>query len=138
MSIPKITNSILKNNLSECSEESIIKALEDLFDPNINDILKSSFLTAINFTNGNDYSLLISYLTKVLKNISDQCPLDFPIYDIVGTGGDKKNTYNISTPASIICAGSGIKMCKHGNRSSTSNSGSADVLEKLGANINLN
>ena len=138
MSIPKITNSILKNNLSECSEENIIKALEDLFDPNIDDILKSSFLTTINFANGNDYSLLISYLTKVLKNISDQCPLDFPIYDIVGTGGDKKNTYNISTPASIICAGSGIKMCKHGNRSSTSNSGSADVLEKLGANINLN
>jgi len=138
MSIPKITNSILKNNLSECSEKNIIKALEDLFDPNIDDILKSSFLTTINFANGNDYSLLISYLTKVLKNISDQCPLDFPIYDIVGTGGDKKNTYNISTPASIICAGSGIKMCKHGNRSSTSNSGSADVLEKLGANINLN
>ena len=67
MSISEITNSILKNNLSKCSEESIIKAFEDLFDPNIDDILKSSFLTAINFTNGNDYSLLISYLTKVLK-----------------------------------------------------------------------
>ena len=40
--------------------------------------------------------LLFFNLTKVLKNISDQCPLDFPIYDIVGTGGDKKNTYNIS------------------------------------------
>ena len=133
-----LTNLILNNQLSNCSEEIIIQSLEKLFQEDVSDIVKSSLLTAINFTGDDDYALLIRSLTKVLKQISEQCPLNFPVYDIVGTGGDKKNTYNISTPASIICAGSGIKMCKHGNRSSTSNSGSADVLEKLGANINLN
>ena len=136
--ISKITNKILNNSLIEINENELNKTLELLFDPNVNNILKSSLLTAINFTGDDDYALLIRCLTKVLQEISEQCPLKFPIYDIVGTGGDKKNTLNISTPASIICAGAGIKICKHGNRSSTSNSGSADVLEKLGANINLN
>ena len=136
--ISKITNKILNNSLIEINENDLNKTLEQLFVPNVDNILKSSLLTAINFTRDDDYALLIRCLTKVLKQISEQCPLNFPVYDIVGTGGDKKNTYNISTPASIICAGSGIKICKHGNRSSTSNSGSADVLEELGANINLN
>tara|TARA_B100001013_G_scaffold255923_1_gene159830 strand:+ start:1969 stop:5631 length:3663 start_codon:yes stop_codon:yes gene_type:complete len=136
--ISKITNKILNNSLIEINENDLNKTLEQLFVPNVDNILKSSLLTAINFTRDDDYALLIRCLIKVLKQISEQCPLNFPVYDIVGTGGDKKNTYNISTPASIICAGSGIKICKHGNRSSTSNSGSADVLEELGANINLN
>ena len=134
-----LTNIILDNKLSDCSEEIIIDSLSKLFQEDVSNTVKSSLLTAINFTKDDDYALLIRCLTKVLKLISEQqCPLNFPVYDIVGTGGDKKNTYNISTPASIICAGSGIKMCKHGNRSATSNSGSADVLEQLGANINLN
>jgi len=134
-----LTNIILDNKLSDCSEEIIIDSLSKLFQEDVSNTVKSSLLTAINFTKDDDYALLIRCLTKVLKLISEQqCPLNFPVYDIVGTGGDKKNTYNISTPASIICSGSGIKMCKHGNRSATSNSGSADVLEQLGANINLN
>ena len=57
--------------------------------------------------------------------------------EIVGTGGDHANTFNISTTAAIIAAAAGVAVAKHGNRSASSKCGAADVLEELGVNINI-
>ena len=59
------------------------------------------------------------------------------ILDTCGTGGDNSNTFNISTASGLILAGCGLKIAKHGNRAMSGKSGSADVLEQLGVNINL-
>ena len=83
----------------------------------------------------------IAMVAKIMREHSVKLPISKELQDraidIVGTGGDRSGSFNISTTVSLLLASLGATVAKHGNRSITSNSGSADVLETLGVNLNL-
>jgi anthranilate phosphoribosyltransferase len=76
-------------------------------------------------------------LVEAMRAAAVTVDIGVPVVDLVGTGGDRSGTFNISTTAAFIAAGAGAKVAKHGNRSASSKCGSADVLEGLGVRIDL-
>lgn len=80
----------------------------------------------------------VAAAASVMRSLSDGVQLGFDnAIDIVGTGGDSTSTFNVSTCSSLVAAAAGAKVAKHGNRSVSSKSGAADLLEEAGVNINL-
>lgn len=97
----------------------------------------SAFVTALRMKGETTEEL--SAFATVMKDFCNKiCPkVDGRLVDTCGTGGDKIKTFNISTVAAFVVAGASVAVAKHGNRSVTSKSGSADVLEELGLNLNV-
>ena len=78
---------------------------------------------------------LVGFLASLKKHAEPLPPIDKPLFDICGTGGDGAGTFNVSTATALLLAGCGIAVAKHGNRSVSSQCGSADVVEALGINV---
>jgi anthranilate phosphoribosyltransferase len=97
-------------------------------------VLSGAILTAIQ-AKGPSTEELVG-MARVLQSQSMRGNRDSPLIDTCGTGGDGASTFNISTSVAFVAAAAGIKVAKHGNRSASSKTGSADVLEALGINLN--
>ena len=95
----------------------------------------SAFLTALSIKG--ETMDEITGLARIMRAKALRVESSGEMIDIVGTGGDRAGTFNISTTAAFVAAGAGLKVAKHGNRAASSQSGSADVLEALGVKIDL-
>lgn len=122
------------------SQGEVAAAVELLASPNATPEAKADFLTAL-ANKGETTSELAAFASELRKR-SIAVPLAPEtragvILDVCGTGGDRLNTFNISTAVALLCAAAGVAVAKHGNRAITSQSGSADVLEALGIRVDL-
>ena len=93
-----------------------------------------SFLTALRMK-GETLDELTGFAAVLKEKAEHIAPKVSNYVDLVGTGGDRSFTFNISTNSSFVTAGAGLPVAKHGNRSISSKSGAGDVLEALGVNI---
>ena len=84
-----------------------------------------------------ELAAMLRAVREASRRVELNAQLSARAIDIVGTGGDKSNSVNISTMTSIVVAACGVPVCKHGNRASSSQCGTADVLEQLGVTIEL-
>lgn len=119
----------LNQNESRYFIESIIKK-------DFSDVRSGAALIALQ-NKGVTPKELASFVKTLKKHAITINPKSRPLIDTCGTGGDKSNTFNISTVTAFVLAASGINVAKHGNKSVSSKCGSADVLESLGINIHL-
>lgn len=115
------------------TKEEAMQAMDVIMSGNATDAQISSLLTALRIKGETiDEITGFAQIMREKANTVKDCK---DAIDIVGTGGDLANTFNISTTSSFVIAGCGAKVAKHGNRSVSSKSGAADVLEKLGVKI---
>ncbi|WP_354179032.1 anthranilate phosphoribosyltransferase [Arthrobacter sp. UYP6] len=110
-------------------------AMNSIMAGEASDAQMAGFLVALR-AKGETVQELTGLVEAMLENAR---PIEIPgeTLDIVGTGGDRHNTVNISSMAALVCAGAGAKVVKHGNRAASSSSGSADVIEALGVRLDL-
>jgi anthranilate phosphoribosyltransferase len=112
-------------------------ALEQMMDGIASDVEMAAFLMALR-VKGETAEEVAGFLETMRRAaIPVNTPHPESLVDIVGTGGDRLGTFNISTSAALVVAGAGVKVAKHGNRAASSRCGSADVLEALGVRVDL-
>ncbi|WP_409968966.1 anthranilate phosphoribosyltransferase [Bengtsoniella intestinalis] len=111
------------------------EVMNQIMSGQTSDVQISAYITALAIKGET-----IDEITASAASMREHCVRllhDQAVLEIVGTGGDQSNSFNISTTASLVIAAGGIPVAKHGNRASSSRSGSADVLEALGVNIQI-
>lgn len=109
--------------------------MNEIMSGEATDVQKAAYLTALSLKGET-----IDEITASAAGMRAHCIKllhDLDVLEIVGTGGDGSNSFNISTTASLVIAAGGVPVAKHGNRAASSKSGAADVLEALGVNITI-
>ena len=121
-----------KENLTYEEAEAV---MNEIMSGEATPVQMSSYLTALSLKGET-----IDEITASAAGMRAHCVKllhDMDVLEIVGTGGDGSNSFNISTTASMVIAAGGVPVAKHGNRAASSKSGAADVLEALGVNITI-
>src|SRR5437588_478533 len=123
------------------SEDEAASVMEEIMTGVATQAQMGAFLTALRLRPGGETVQEIAGMARIMREKAVQVHLAEPVaahaLDTCGTGGDSAGTFNVSTAAGILVAAAGAAVAKHGNRSATSRCGSADVLEALGARIDL-
>ena len=121
----------------DLTREEAAEALGQIVDGTAGDAQAAAFL--IGLRSKGETAAEIAGLVDVMRRLAVRVKTPAPecLVDIVGTGGDGLGTFNISTTASLVVAGAGLKVAKHGNRAASSRCGSADVLQALGVRVDL-
>jgi anthranilate phosphoribosyltransferase len=128
-----IAKVITKTNLTEAEAESVMR---EIMQGEATDAQISAYITALRMKGETVEEITGS--ARVMREKAVPIKLDARYQvDTCGTGGDMAHTFNISTTAAFVVAGAGVTVAKHGNRSVSSKSGSADVLQALGVNIEI-
>jgi anthranilate phosphoribosyltransferase len=121
----------------DLTEQEARGAMEEIMTGQVTEAQIAAFLTALRMK-GETAQELIGFarvMREKAQPLWDGEPLE--VLDTAGTGGDRSGTFNISTAAAFVAAGTGIRVAKHGNRSATSRCGSADVMEALNVDIHM-
>lgn len=121
----------------DLTEEEAGEAMREIMSGSATPAQIASFLTALRMKGEKVEEILALARTMREFCLRVRPKVDDRLVDTCGTGGDRIKTFNISTCSMFVAAGSGVRIAKHGNRSVTSKAGSADVLEFLGAKIDL-
>ncbi len=111
------------------------QVMNEIMSGEASDVQKAAYLTALSMKGETIEEITGS--AEEMRNHASKLRHEMKVLEIVGTGGDGSNSFNISTTASIVIAAAGIPVAKHGNRAASSRSGAADVLEALGVNITI-
>jgi len=119
----------------DLSRQEVAAAVAALLDDNVGEEAKADFLTLLAQKGETADEIAAFALELRARSLDPQLPGE--LLDVVGTGADRAQTFNISTCVMFIAAAAGVTVAKHGNRAITSQCGSADALAALGANIEL-
>ncbi len=119
----------------DLSTDVMEQVMEEIMTNQATDAQKASFLTALAMKDETIDE--ITSAAKVMRNHCEKFLNDMDVLEIVGTGGDGSNTFNISTLSSIVVSAAGIPVAKHGNRAASSKCGTADCLEALGVKLDV-
>ncbi len=122
-------------NKENLTSELAYDVMDEIMSGKTSDVQIGSYLTALAMKGETIEEIVAS--AKSMRAHATKLLNDKDVLEIVGTGGDKSNSFNISTTSAIVLASAGVPVAKHGNRAASSKCGSADVLEALGVKINI-